>query len=187
MKKSWWTEQAVRFAGLAAIGVLKVVCLLPICIVSVLSKTAPNLQRCCQRRCNHGAWFTAFLQRLGLSRAAYSLALTSCRQICNTARVRAVEGGPPLSLLARNTSCGMAAAAVTKQHQTTSSGLSPLPFYFPCQFKELCSWVPDCFTQMERRFVFRMHREITSHFYADNCVQSMKCHWSNQFLINNAT
>lgn len=139
MKKSWWTEWTVKFAVLAAVGVLKAVCLLPICIVSVLSKTAPGLQYCCQCGCNHGVWFTASLQHLRRSWAAYSLALTPCRQVCNTVRVRAVEAGPPLSLLAGDISCGMAAAAVTKQHRTTSSGLSPLPFHFPCQFKELCT------------------------------------------------
>ena len=47
MKKSWWTEGAVKFSVLAATGVLKPVCLLPICVVSVPLKTAPTLQDCC--------------------------------------------------------------------------------------------------------------------------------------------
>ena len=174
MKKSWWTEGAVKFAVLAAIGVLK---------AASASCQSPQRQHPAWRiaarcKCSHSLWFTASVQCLRLSWAAYSLALTPCRQVCNTARVRAVEGGPLLSILARDTSCGMAAAAVTKT--TPDYFLWPLSpsfsFSMPIQGALYCS-VPDCFTQMERWFVFHMHREITSHSYTDNCVQSMKCHW----------
>lgn len=139
-KKSWWTEEAVEFAVLAAIRLLKAPCLLPTCIVSVPSKTAPSLQDFATLcKCSHSLRFAALLHCLRLSWAAYSLAPTPCRQLCSTARVRALEGGPPLSLLARDASCGMAAASVTKQYRTTSSGFSPLPFHFTCQFKDLLS------------------------------------------------
>lgn len=140
MKKFCWTEGAVKFAVLAVIRLLKAVCLLPICIVTVSSKTAPSLQHpAAPCKCSHSLQSTALLQRLRLSWAAYSLAPTPCRQVCSTARVRALERGPPLSLLARDASCGMAAAAVTKHYQTTSSGFCPLPFHFTCQFKDLLS------------------------------------------------
>lgn len=140
MKKSSWTKGAEKFVVLAEIRLLEAVCLLPICIVSVSSKTAPSLQDfAAPCKCSRSLRFTALLQCLRLSWAAYSLAPTPSRQVCSTARVRALEGGPPLSLLARDASCGMAAAAVTKQYRTTSSGFSPLPFHFICQLKDLSS------------------------------------------------
>lgn len=135
MKKSWWTQAAMKFGCDQGFET---------CLLAHLHHVSPVKSNTKPGGLLSGANAVtvcdSLLQRLSLSWATYSLALTPCRQVCNTARVKAVEGRPPLSTLARETSCGMAAAAaVTKQHQTASSGLSPLPFHFPCQFKELCT------------------------------------------------
>lgn len=91
-----WRSSEV--AVLAVIRLLKAVCLLPICIMSVPSKTAASLQDFAALcKCSHSLQFTALLQCLRLSWASYSLVPTPCRQVCSTARVRALEGGPPLS------------------------------------------------------------------------------------------
>lgn len=185
MKKLWCTEGAVEFVELAASGVLEAVCLPPTCTMSIHSKTAPSLQDSGPKQMQllwvihcFAPLSQAFLRHTALGCNTLQTGLQHCKG-------QSSGRGPPLSLLARDTSCGMLLLLLWLNN-TGPLPLASFPFlfFFQANLRSSVLWSPWLLHPDGKMICISYAR--SNHVTFLLCTEN-EMSWFNQLLIDVAT